>query len=282
MKQIILCSLLFFVMSGCKNNYKKLQDYIKSNNINEIENIVKSGKVNLNKPLPNGEFPLIFSIEKDNYLTTKTLIEFGASTNNYGDTIPLFFAVKNDNLQIINLLIDNNADISKLNGKNQNLLFYTKSKKTAKLLMDELNVNQQDTLGETPLYNAIKNDNKEMIDLFLNKKGVDIYKKNNTGTSILDLAKEKKNNELVKTLSKRIKSDNWPQKGDVVYIYGDLMGTVFNTYKGIVKKVVVENGHKYVYVGSSKRKFRVNQKAFRYKKSLINYWTRNGYRYNGY
>ena len=46
MKKIILCSLLFFVMSGCKNNYKKLQDYIKSNNINEIENIVKSGKVN--------------------------------------------------------------------------------------------------------------------------------------------------------------------------------------------------------------------------------------------
>ena len=96
------------------------------------------------------------------------------------------------------------------------------------------------------------------------------------------LGKEKKNDELINILNKRIKSDNWPQKGDVVYIYGDLNGTVFNTYKGIVKKVVVEKGHKYVYVGSSKRKFRVNQKAFRYKKSLINYWTRNGYRYNGY
>ena len=211
--------LTVVVLASCSSPEKKLMKAIESKNLIETEELVKSGVVDVNEILPNNEFPLIMAIKSNNFMLTEALINWGASVNGYGDTIPVFYAVNQKDVRIINLLVSKNADLKVVNKMNQNLLFKSNTLElTDELIKKGLNVNQQDSLGNTPLIDAINNGNIEVTQALINNYKTKIHLKNIEGKSPFDIAKEKELTEILDILKKADNYRKWPQKGDVVYI----------------------------------------------------------------
>ena len=91
---------------------------------------------------------------------------------------PLIFAVKRNNVEFVNLLIENGADIN------------------------EFSYN-----GNTPLLQAIDNDNIEIIKLLIDN-GVNLNQYNNEGKLPLEIAKEKNNTEIISLIENTLIQNN--------------------------------------------------------------------------
>jgi ankyrin repeat protein len=216
-KLLVLAGLLV-VVASCSSPEKKLMKAIESKNLVEVEELIKTGSVDVNNLLPNNEYPLIMAIDGNNYMLTELLINWGAFVDGYGDIIPVFHAVNQKDKRIIDVLLSNKAEINAINSKNQNLLFSCKDGEFIKALIKKgLNVNQQDSLGNTPLIVAINNGNVEVIQALLNNYKTKVHLKNVEGKSPFDLAKEKELTEILDMLTKADNYRKWPKKGDIVY-----------------------------------------------------------------
>ena len=163
----------------------KLQKYIKTNNIEKLNKL----KLNINgyyerETLENiilGEAtPLTYAIYADKAQVVNYLIEKGADVNldaTHGDrkfnTLgkkPLHIAAEGGNKEIVEILINNGA-----------------------------NINAKDEYGETPLMSACKMGRNEVAD-FLIKNGANVNEKSNLGNSPLSLAKKQGHKEIAELL----------------------------------------------------------------------------------
>ena len=65
---------------------------------------------------------------------------------------------------------------------------------------EQININWQDYLGETPFYIACKKGHTEIVKLLLSDKRISIRKKTNKGKTAFDIAKTNNHSEIMKLI----------------------------------------------------------------------------------
>jgi ankyrin repeat protein len=289
-KLLVLVGLLV-VAASCSSPEKKLMKAIESKNLVEVEELIKTGSVDVNNLLPNNKYPIIMAIDANNYMLTELLINWGAFVDGYGDTIPVFHAVNQKDKRIIDVLLSNKAEINAINSENQNLLFSSKDGEFTKALIKKgLNVNQQDSLGNTPLIVAINNENIEVIQALLTNYKTSVHLKNVEGKSPFDLAKEKELTEIIDILKKADYYRKWPKKGDIVYFLNgskrykdgwivkgryDRINTSDKSEVRVVSLEGGDNGHAYVRI--NRAEFPGKDEIFRTREAGKKWMRRNGW-----
>lgn len=154
------------------------------------------------------------AVKKSDYDKVIEMFEKGVSSNliDSEKMSPLAYSLANDDEKMFNLLLKNDADISRnILNKTSLLTFYIKSQKSKLLKLIILNgadVNSQDRIGMTPMMHAIENLNVDAIKLLSNSKIVEDLQINisdYSGKTIFDYANDSRDSyvkELIDSLKK--------------------------------------------------------------------------------
>jgi ankyrin repeat protein len=153
---------------------------------------------------PKGDAPIFMVLKDSKFEMAKLLLAKGADPNaTWMGNTPLMIALHTNNMKIAGLLLDHGADINQKNQKGFTLLhwFSTQNKfHIVKFLVEKgALIDQPDDLGNTPLLSAIEA-NKLLAVKTLVEKGASLSFKNKKGLDALQLAKSKKNQEIVEYL----------------------------------------------------------------------------------
>lgn len=208
-----------------------------------IDLLLDSG-VDVNaKPKSSSRPALYHALEKKCFALTKRLLDIGANVNDtfpvlqwreYTEESALHYAVTNNDIEFVELLIDYGAEVDKKNKQGCTPLIRAiqrKSLPVAQLLLDHgadinlkcgklhplgeaanhcseiaklflergINVNAKSS-GKTPLDYAIENGDLELVKILLDKKGIYLNTKNNRKQSPLDCAIDSRHVEIIKIL----------------------------------------------------------------------------------
>lgn len=129
--------------------------------------------------------------------------------NNEGKNLLHFTLEEYGNVQIINILINNGANIKQKDKNNVTpfMLLCKRNDIDAKYLEELINknnitkkdINKKDNYKDTVLFNIINNKNKDKQNILklLIDKGADINIKNKDGKTVLDIVKEKNDTKLI-------------------------------------------------------------------------------------
>lgn len=117
----------------------------------------------------------------------------------------LYFALQNEQKEVIKLLIENGARLENLSEDKETALFMATTTNNTDLMKTLIKKNKSllntpDTDGTTPLMEAAKYGSKETVEILL-KAGAKKDLKNNLGSTALDIAKENKNEDAIQLLS---------------------------------------------------------------------------------
>ena len=157
----------------------------KSTLINVIENFINNETVDINCVDIINNTPLIYAIENDRIDIVQLLIDKGADVNKITgeDITPLRVAINEiNNMDIINLLINKGADIKYINKKGQKYLMLAFNNLKYINININININYYDNLFK----------------LLLSK--IDFNKKDNNGMTCIDYIDEDKYKNYVKEL----------------------------------------------------------------------------------
>ena len=148
-------------------------------NIHSIKKLLKQyhkKSFNFNSKYYQGKTFLHYVIENDACNLISTLIKYGCNPNLCDDSYmtPLHCAVTNDNIKAIKKLIKNGAD-----------------------------VNMVGEFEQTPLHLAVICGNLKITKVLI-KNGADIFLVDEKNLSVLDYAKDEKNNIIIDYLSRKI------------------------------------------------------------------------------
>jgi len=180
--------------NGLTEAKNPLINAIINNDIETVKSFIKSKNININI--------LNYAIKENNIEIVLLLLENGADVNaknNNGETC-LYYATKENNIEIVQLLLENGADINAINNYGKTPLIYSiwsNNKDIVELLIQKgADVNAKNNYGDTPLYYAIKENNKDIVELLI-QKGADVNAINNYGDTPLYYAIKKNKIEIV-------------------------------------------------------------------------------------
>lgn len=119
----------------------------------------------------------------------------------------LYYAISNEQKEITKLLIDKGANLENLSENQESALFMATTTNNYDLMKTVLKkkkalINTPDIEGTTPLMEAAKYGTKQTLEILL-KAGAKKDLKNKLGSTALDIAKENKNEDAIKALSKK-------------------------------------------------------------------------------
>jgi len=161
-------------------------------NNTSFKRAIKAG-VNINQIDHNGENILFKTIEKRSASLTDYLIESGVDVevrNNKGEKL-LSYALKSDiNCQIDSLV--KKAVLTDLNLKGQSALFIAISNSVVSELIDKVDVNIQDSSGQTFFMNPRIYKDLNLLEKTA-KQGADFYLKDNDNKTLIDHATKERN-----------------------------------------------------------------------------------------
>nr|XP_053654674.1 serine/threonine-protein phosphatase 6 regulatory ankyrin repeat subunit B-like [Cherax quadricarinatus] len=113
----------------------------------------------------------------------KMLLDAGADVNCQDDDgqTPLYYAVKNNNVDIVQMLLNNSrCDPRNKGGTVLHIAVVKGYDDCVKMLLDAgADVNCQDDYGQTPLYYAVRNNNIDIVQMLLNNSRCDPRNKGN-------------------------------------------------------------------------------------------------------
>jgi ankyrin repeat protein len=240
------------LVSSCqKKSEDLLFDYIESNDVKNVEKLIKDG-VDINY-LRKGNFPLTLAAKKGNLPIVKLLIKNGAriQSTEHGMT-PLRGAVYSDNIEIMNYLIEHGANVNYKNQHGESILM-TAAKggnlKIIKLLLKHgAKVNDKDDDNASALFYYIKligyfDSNALSHTDYLNtakvliEAGADVNNSDSKGVTVLMLACASRQIEVIKMLIEAGADVNKRDKKN----YGDIQG---KTALDIVKENEFKEGEK--------------------------------------
>ncbi|XP_071037934.1 serine/threonine-protein phosphatase 6 regulatory ankyrin repeat subunit B-like [Parasteatoda tepidariorum] len=116
----------------------------------------------------------------------------------YGEA-PLHWAVRQENIGVVELLIKEGADVEAKGYHNETPLFSARSKKVFELLIAKgANINAKNSKGYTPLHSALMNERDEVTELLI-REGADVEAKGYHNETPLFTSKSKKAFELLIT-----------------------------------------------------------------------------------
>lgn len=154
---------------------------------------------------PNDPYMLYTASENGLFDVAKYVLENGTDPNadNGMDTSPLMTAVRRGYLDIAQLLIESGSDVNYEDntfGSIISMAAMSSSNLTTLLIDAGVNVNSVDLEGNTPLMNAVSNNQIQCAKILL-KSGANTSMKNNDGETARDLAVKSSNEQLIKLFS---------------------------------------------------------------------------------
>lgn len=157
-------------------------DCLNNNNIN-IQSYLDDG-VDIDI-VTNDKTALIVAIEKRFLTTIQQLINYGANVNNM-DISPLHYACKLGNIEIIQLLLGNGADINLINNSGKSPIYYACKHGNIELIkyLIEHGANFNDISIINHLINAIDNNDIELLKYYI-EHGANINEEDSNGYSLL-------------------------------------------------------------------------------------------------
>ena len=223
----------------------EIKELIKNSNMKELKNIFKISKFydnefikcllllyknkapakNLNYEISKDKYKIkinwnkwysfslsdTFTIENKNKNLLKFLLKHGVDINKVvykNDKIPLFDACESGNIVSVEYLVEQGADVNKINEINETPLFYackSGNKELVEYLVEqEADVNKENVRGETLLFNACESGNQNLVEYLVVEHRADIDKENRwSGEAPIFYACKSGNKELVEYLVKR-------------------------------------------------------------------------------
>ncbi|KAH0547034.1 hypothetical protein KQX54_016767 [Cotesia glomerata] len=224
--------LLFFTAIK-KNDTKSLSKF--------LENI-SSFKININFTSKNHTTALNLAIVANNYELVKRLIDLGANVNLrslrehtryvYYNRLPLHLAVHNGQKKIVELLLQNNADVNSVEDHKTALSIAAEQNhfKIAKLLIDSgAEINPSNSVK--PLFSAISR-STSMAEYFI-KRGADVnavgkywYDPQDIDTTALELAIYRQNPAIMQLLIDKKANVNYKSGQDTLLRIAVITGSV--------------------------------------------------------
>ncbi len=176
---------------------------------------------------PEGQTPLFLAVKDNNLETTQLLLDHGANVNvqdRDGDT-PLLQAAHHGNQALLQTLFQFGPDIVKDNNIESTRLF----------LAHGANVNVEDRDGNTPLMQAVCHGNKDLVELLV-QHGGDIHHKDLQNTTLLMRAAAVENGEdVVKyLLEKGLRVDDKDSKGMTPFLWA----AAYNPNPAVIKQLL--------------------------------------------
>ncbi|MDD2259551.1 MAG: ankyrin repeat domain-containing protein [Acholeplasmataceae bacterium] len=257
-------SLLFYAIRGnaLEMAYYLIENHINPNIVSQkgetaLFEAIRKGKLNLvvklikhyaNLNIQNkrGETPLHLACQKGNLDMIMLLVENGANlylTNELGQSI-LYYALKSQNIGCFDYVRMLSPKIKK-NDKNGNTLLHLAAELgnyqlTKHLLELSENPHFKNNFKETPIFEAIKKNNKDLIILFV-KYGSYLDTKNKYGQTLLDISGLNSDNDISQLVEDYLSSSlikNNIEKNPLRYgvIKADLDYVRNILYKGIADK----------------------------------------------
>lgn len=166
--------------------------------------------------------------KKDLNLIKEAITE-GTTSSQINKT--LLKVVHDNNLNIIEFLLKNGADINSYDEKFGNPLMSAARNRNINLVKflinNEANINVKTPDNTTPLMQETKYGHEEMVDILL-ISGADINQKNNKGETALDIAIKYNHENIIKTLKE------WPIK--VKYIQKHISQTIKEA--GVIPNII--------------------------------------------
>jgi ankyrin repeat protein len=170
--------------------------------VEQVKGWIKKTPDLINKPFSDGTTPLMRAAQSGNVKIVKRLIKKGANIDAVNNTAArqetpktaIHFAVDAGNQEIINLLVDKNADLT-IQDANGNTPLHRLAKMRPTLsdliaLKGDEGLKVQDANGDTILHHAVRkigDKNRDLIKALLTE-GLDPLKPNNKGETALDIA----------------------------------------------------------------------------------------------
>jgi len=188
------------------------RDEVRDKNIQKIKSLVKNGDTNGVKAMIRDGFDvnkiidsfykstIIYNaIDANNLELVKFLVENGADLNiqsRHSYSTPLVYACRAKNKKIVEYLINQNIDFSKQRNLLHEILVFDDLKLIDKCLSKNMNINDKNEKGNTPLVWAIYNGNKLETIKYLIKKGADTNILSADNKNILEIAKSNNKKEI--------------------------------------------------------------------------------------
>ena len=183
-------------------------DAFRNDEMDKVKFLVKHIDVNYKDPDPDTDDTLLMEAVKNNELAiAELLIEEGADVNhqNKDGKTPLIRAAAYGNKEIADLLIKNGANLNASDLQNYTALMFAIEKdrpEIAKLLLEHnAEINTQNTSGWSPLILAAILDDKEMVKILVNK-GANVDLKDKKGKKAIDYVTDEELKDLLKKASK--------------------------------------------------------------------------------
>ncbi len=202
--------VLLLVVTGlfAQEAWPRLNDEIwESMTVEELKGYLRNYSVHARTEAQSTALMIAAACNKNPEIV-QVLIDNGADVNarNKGESTALMLAsVFNSNPEVIQVLIDNGADLNIRDSNGNTILmlacqFNLSAERIAFLIDQGLDVNARNILGSTPLmYVSWRSTNPEVIQLLINK-GADIDAENKKGNTALMFASEQNDSDIVEVL----------------------------------------------------------------------------------
>jgi ankyrin repeat protein len=162
------------------------------------------------KSFADNKTPLMKAAAEGDKKTVQSLLKSKADINAQEleeKKTALYYAISNEQKEIIKLLIDKGASLENLSENKESALLMATTTNNYDLMKTLIKKNKTllnipDIEGTTPLMEAAKYGTKQTMEILL-KAGAQKDLKNKQGSTALDIAKENKNEEAIKALSRK-------------------------------------------------------------------------------
>lgn len=180
-----------------------LIDAIDRNDLETVEYLLKTYGVNINKLDGWG---LNAAVKENNIEMVRYLLNHGAKVNPdvQGEETPLYCAVNCSGIEMVELLVEAGADIEQPVWNEETVVMSAAatSSRILKYLVEKgADINKQSTEGVTCLYYAVIGGKRENVE-FLLSQGVDTSPVIKDGKTAYQIAKDKKDKEILRIFKK--------------------------------------------------------------------------------
>lgn len=174
---------------------KQLIEAVRKNNFSEAQTLIRQG-AGVNSVDVWGDRPIYIAIFNRSVKIINLLLDHGAKVN-FGDSVllsPLMYAIQINSAEIVKLLVNRGADVNyEYLGATPLTysLYHNPSYDIAKTLIDHgADVNNMNTSSITPLMIVCSSGNENLINLLLSR-GANINIRNRDGKTAFDILQEK-------------------------------------------------------------------------------------------
>jgi ankyrin repeat protein len=190
---------------------KKLKEHtielIEASDTHKLDSLLKDNPFLCNsRQFLNSDTFLIYAVEREKLEVVKLFLKHGANPNLHGSSrqTAIHIAVLADNERLLEVLVDNGADIESKGFRHENTAlhlasYHGLSNMVEKLIIYGAFINSLNMQKETPLMQAVQGEHVQITSLLL-KAGANLEFIDQRGRTALTMAKKAGNGDLINLL----------------------------------------------------------------------------------